>query len=205
MASSTGIPPALTWILASSGAWLVYSAVRGLSPLDEIRAALTGQASPGPRIVPDLAGVPVQPTSPEGAAIAADKAQLAPTGPCRPPSQLVPIGQGSHKLTPAAAQAFQLWQAAYGAPIKLTDSYRTCAAQAEGYKADPTRFAAPGSSLHPKGLAVDVNLAAIGAQPGTATFDRLYSTARQLGWYNPRGPGRGDGKEPWHFSYGVSG
>jgi hypothetical protein len=165
---------------------------------------LTGQASPGPQPL-DLAGVPVTPSSPEGQAVAADKAQLAPTGQCRPPAQLVKIGQGGHSLAPAAAQAFQLWQAAFGAPIKLTDSYRTCAQQAAGYSSDPGRFAAPERSWHPKGLAVDVNLAAIGATPGGATFDRLYLTARQTGWYNPRGPGRGDGKEPWHFSYGGAG
>ena len=138
---------------------------------------------------------------------------LVGTGTVQP--ALVSIGQGSHRLAPAAAAAFSTWQGIFGAPITLTDSYRSTQQQADSYaravaNGQPDRFAQPGRSWHERGTAVDVNLQAIGASPTgnaaqRATFQRLYSASVAAGWCNPRGPGRGDGAEPWHFSFGGCG
>jgi hypothetical protein len=110
-----------------------------------------------------------------------------------------------------AADAFRYWSALFGGPIPVTDSYRSTAQQQAAYDksvaaGDPDRFAPPGTSWHERGQAVDVNLSVIGAHPaGTPTqravWQRLYTASVATGWCNPRGPGRGDQKEPWHFSF----
>lgn len=202
------IPPVVTWGLVSVGAWLVYTAVRGLSPLAELTAALQG----GPR--PPKVGPAVSPSATAGPTIGqVGGPALVGSGTVQP--ALVSIGQGSHRLAPEAAAAFTTWQSIFGGPITLTDSYRSTQQQADAYAkavaaGELDRFAPPGRSWHEKGLAVDVNLQAIGASPTgnatqRATFQRLYTASVAAGWCNPRGPGRGDSAEPWHFSYGGCG
>lgn len=202
------VPPLIPWTLGTVGAWLIYTSVRGLSPLAEVRAALTGEPSPGRTAgsrpaTATLTGANVAGAQGAPATVPAATAGTVPT--------LVTIGQGGHRLAPDAAAALNRWAAAFGAPILITDSYRDYATQAEGHAKDPGRFADPSKSAHPKGRAVDVNLGAVGAQApgrglsdntGNATWRRLYSSAVATGWCNPRGATRGDGKEPWHFSFG---
>lgn len=202
------IPPVVTWGLVTAGMWLVYTAVRGLSPLAELTAALQG----GPR--PPKVGPAVSPSAPAGPTIGqVGGPALVGSGTVQP--ALVSIGQGGHKLAPAAAAAFATWASIFGGPIPVTDSYRSTQQQADAYAAsvaagDPDRFAPPGKSWHERGTAVDVNLGAIGASPTgspdqRAVWQRLYSASVAAGWCNPRGPGRGDQKEPWHFSFGGCG
>ena len=73
-------------------------------------------------------------------------------------------------------------------PIILTGSIRSCATQTRLWRSDNKRFAAPGSTLHPHGLAIDVS-----------TFF-LNATIRALllnhGWRQSR-----PDDEPWHFSF----
>ena len=72
------------------------------------------------------------------------------------PADLVPIGQGGHRLRPVAAAGFAAWQAAYGRTIWITDSWRSATQQADCVRRKPTWCAPPSQSWHVKGLAVDV-------------------------------------------------
>lgn len=182
------------------GGGLVWAALTGRSPLDELRAALTTgrpSGSTGRRLDVDQAagiGAVVEAGATVGQ-LAGEAAAAA--------GELVPIGQGSHRLTGAAAAAFKRWEAAYGRTIPVTDSYRSYAQQAAGHRADPDRFAAPTSSAHVTGQAVDVNLRALGilqGRRGESSYDRLYNAAVATGWCSYT---KGLSGDTWHFSYGV--
>ncbi|WP_258724122.1 M15 family metallopeptidase [Cellulomonas sp. NS3] len=107
-----------------------------------------------------------------------------------------------------AAAAFDRLAAAYerdlGEPLRVTDSYRTFAAQVAVKAAKPGLAATPGRSNHGRGVAVD--LAGFG---GVGQFDRpgylwMKAHAAEHGWYHPRwaGPGGVGPAEPWHWEYG---
>lgn len=199
-----GIPPLVTWSLVTIGAWLIYASVKGLSPKAELFAALGGKPSPGP--------TPLSPLLTSLGATASD--DTTPTNSSRQASVVAGTDQasmvrnrdGGPLLSPTSSAQFDLWERAYGRKIPA-DGWRSMQAQADGHAADPGRFADPTKSRHPKGQAVDVDLKALGANAGreagsgNAEFNKLYSAAVATGWCNPRGPGRGDGREPWHFSY----
>ncbi|GLZ39187.1 hypothetical protein Acsp05_28110 [Actinokineospora sp. NBRC 105648] len=121
-----------------------------------------------------------------------------------PLTALCPLGQGSHVLRCDAAEAFRAMSAAYaavfGAPICLTDSYRTFAAQVRLYAVKPALAAVPGTSNHGWGLAVDL---CGGVQSfGSAEYAWMISNAALFGWSNPpwARPGRGR-EEPWHWEF----
>jgi len=97
---------------------------------------------------------------------------------------------GTVKLTPQAMAAYLAACERAGHQIVLTGSWRSCASQTRGYEKDPGRFAAPGSSLHPRGLAIDVR---------TPVSERDRSALAAEGWKQSRAD------EPWHFSWGVAG
>lgn len=102
----------------------------------------------------------------------------------RPSGNIVPVvGQKGHFLDAAAAASLQ------GIPVRLTDSFRTNAQQADLYRRKPGLAAKPGRSLHEKGLAIDV-----------ANWREVRHLLLAAGWkqFNAK-------KEPWHFSYGVTG
>lgn len=201
------IPPVLPYSAALVGVWLAYTAARNESPLDVLRGVLSGNRET-PRALNPAAGdaAGTSPGVTAGATqgdIAAGLGAVTVTG--SGAAGMVSIGQGGHKLAPGAAAAFKRWEALFGRQITVTDSYRDPATQAAGYAKDPGRFASPAKSRHPRGEAVDVNLQALGAVPPGATWDRLYSTAVAAGWCNPRGPYKGDHREPWHFSWNGCG
>jgi LAS superfamily LD-carboxypeptidase LdcB len=93
------------------------------------------------------------------------------------------------KLTPAAMRGFREAERIRGKHILVTGSLRTCAFQQQQYDSAPGRFAAPGSSAHPRGLAIDT------LNADQATKDAL----RAAGWTQSRA-----GDEPWHWSFGVT-
>lgn len=107
-----------------------------------------------------------------------------------PETELVEIGQGGHKLRGDAAAGFAAWQAAYGAMIPITDSYRSWDLQARRHAEEPGRFVAPEHSAHVAGNAVDVNM-------GLIDEARLLEAARATGWCQSAVKKR----EPWHFSF----
>lgn len=119
-----------------------------------------------------------------------------------PSSALTSVG-GGHKMYGDAARAFtEMRDAARrdGVNIKLTDSYRTYAAQVDvarrkgiyGVRQPNGKLglaARPGTSNHGLGRAVDVNL---GASPGASQW--LRANAARFGFKTiPR--------EPWHWEY----
>lgn len=118
---------------------------------------------------------------------------------CTDPAQLQLIGQGNHKLAPAAAVAFARAEQLYGGRITVTDSYRSCAHQQQRYEetrlTEPGRFAPAKSSRHTRGEAVDVNLVVMGA-----SNSKLFAALRTAGWCQAR-----PSDEPWHWSYNGCG
>jgi cell wall-associated NlpC family hydrolase len=121
-----------------------------------------------------------------------------------PPSAMCPIGVGSHQLRCDAAAAFRAMSAAYassfGAPICVTDSYRTYASQVRLYGEKPALAAVPGTSNHGWGLALDL---CGGIQTfGTAPYAWMVANAGRFGFLHPTwaDPGRGR-EEPWHWEF----
>lgn len=102
-------------------------------------------------------------------------------------------------LNPAAMASFQEASRVLGAPIRVTDSYRTHEQQAAAYARKPGIAAPPGSSYHERGLAIDVDADAYGGY-GSPAFRRVTEVLESLGWhrFDPQ-------DEPWHFSYLVTG
>jgi hypothetical protein len=79
-----------------------------------------------------------------------------------------------------------------GRPILLTGSWRSCDLQRQLHASDPGRFADPDGSLHPQGLAIDINT----QQPD---FDKAHAALDDIGWHRAR-----PDDEPWHHSWGYS-
>lgn len=102
-------------------------------------------------------------------------------------------------LNPTAMASFQEASRILGAPIRVTDSYRSHEQQAAAYARKPGLAAPPGSSYHERGLAIDVDGDAYGGY-ASAAFRRVVEALESLGWhrFDPQG-------EPWHFSYLVTG
>ncbi len=189
------------------GGGLIYAAFTGQSPLNELRKALeTGKLDGPPEGGRSIATVAPTPIGEPGATYnigTVPKPDPAAGSTATGPLNLVPIGQGSHRLAAPAAAAFAAWERAYGAKIIVTDSYRSQQQQAAGNAADPGRFASASGSAHPMGLAVDVNLPiTTGGQSrkGQARYDRLAAAGASTGWRSYTGGVSGD---TWHFSYGV--
>jgi len=200
------VPPVITWTLVTVGAFLVYASILGLSPMDELRAALGGKKGPGRKPLSPLL-TELGATNDGSAVSYPSRAASVAAGATSADSMV--SGDGTPLLRRDALTGFLAWQTAYGSKI-VGSGWRSLEQQAAGYASDPDRFAAPDKSWHPKGLAVDVDLAASGAAmgPGGAVspgFARLYAAALATGWCNPRGPYKGDHKEPWHFSFGGCG
>jgi hypothetical protein len=202
------------------GAWLIYSAIRGIPPLEAIRAALSGAPSPdtgagsgGPPPVsgttpttttppPAAAGRtgstpgtdPGEVVTPLGAAAYAGAVALAAPyrlGTSDPAT--VPIGYGGHRLAAPAAGAYTLAGRYFGRTIPVTDSTRTRAQQADCYRRKPDLCAPPGRSMHERGLAIDVDTSKV--DPNAPALVYALTNA---GWR------RYDrAREPWHWSYGT--
>lgn len=132
-------------------------------------SALTGTSPHGPI-----------PAKPKGPGTVPDASQL----------DLVNIGQGSHRLTRAAAASFAAVETAVGRQVKVTDSYRTDAQEQDLARRKPG-YGVPGYSLHEVGLAVDVV---------DMTAVDIINAFTAEGWvrWNPTG-------EPWHWSYWLRG
>jgi hypothetical protein len=78
-----------------------------------------------------------------------------------------------------------------GRPILLTGSWRSCALQTHLHAEDPSRFASPDGSLHPQGLAIDVDTRIV-------DFDKAHAALTHVGWKRAR-----PDDEPWHHSWGF--
>jgi cell wall-associated NlpC family hydrolase len=121
-----------------------------------------------------------------------------------PPSALCPLGVAGHSLRCDAAAAYRAMSAAFattfGAPICITDSYRTYASQVRLYGQKPSLAAVPGTSNHGWGLAVD--LCGGIEHYGTAPYAWMKANAGRFGFLHPDWAEPGNGREePWHWEY----
>ncbi|MGY2067370.1 D-alanyl-D-alanine carboxypeptidase family protein [Blastococcus sp. SYSU DS0619] len=121
-----------------------------------------------------------------------------------PPSAMCPLGVGGHSLRCDAAAAYRAmssaYAAAFGAPLCITDSYRTYAGQVRLYGEKPALAAVPGTSNHGWGLAVDL---CGGIQTfGTRQYAWMVAHAGRFGFLHPTWADPGNGREePWHWEY----
>ncbi|SDC51966.1 D-alanyl-D-alanine carboxypeptidase [Geodermatophilus telluris] len=121
-----------------------------------------------------------------------------------PTAALCPVARG-HALRCDAAAGYaalaQAYQAAFGTPLCITDSYRSMGAQVDAFRRKPALAAVPGTSNHGWALAVDlcggINVA------GTPQWTWMTQHAGAFGFVNPdwARPG-GEKPEPWHWEYG---
>jgi len=196
---------------------------RGVDPIPEVRATLgrieeivasAEQLTTAFRALLDgvLATLPSAATAPApdaapGAAPSirdllpgTERVGIATTGPPLPPGMSNELARWEGvTLNVEAMRSFQRASLALGAPIRVTDSYRSHAQQAAAYANKPGLAAPPGSSYHERGLAIDVDGDAYGGY-GSEAFRRVAETLEALGWHR-FDPAR----EPWHFSYRVTG
>ncbi len=122
-----------------------------------------------------------------------------------PASSLCTLWQKDEKLRADAAVALAklnvAYKQAFGKDLCITDSYRTLSEQytvkaLRGYLA-----AAPGSSRHGLGEAID--LCGGSKVAGTETFRWLRANAQRFGWENPdwAEPGGSGPTESWHWEF----
>lgn len=203
------VPTVVPWLVGFTGAGLLVAAIKNQSPIGELRAALTGDPSTKAPIIAggtaaDLASVD---------RVTSSTSSTSGANVVRTPLAAPNTGLWLDK---SAADAFVAWSAAFGQPIRLTGAGRTSAEQAAGWAANPERFAKPGTSLHERGAAVDVDTGWMSSL-GASGQSRLRLTARATGWGQARykrgeaGCGKAasgaakDNDEPWHFSWGACG
>lgn len=122
-----------------------------------------------------------------------------------PTEYLCPLSVDKTKLLRAdAADAFNRLSKAYkgkfGSDICVTDAYRSLAEQIDVKRRKPKLAAAPGTSNHGLGLAVDLGC---GAQTfGTPVDLWLRANAPSFGWVHPKwADPSGSKPEPWHWEY----
>jgi hypothetical protein len=206
------LPPIVPYSLLVFGTYLGYSAIRNVSPLQELRGALSGVPA-RPAIDTASSTPPAAGTGPATAGVALTPA----TGDnddnrrTEPPLVALPYNSG-HRVTAQFAARYVQWVAAFGEPIPVTDSYRSYQSQAASHAADSHRFGSPDTSLHVEGNAVDVNLTKLqasytGNPAAKAKYVKLWNTAKAAGLCaaryditNPAGLGKGTQDEPWHFA-----
>lgn len=122
-----------------------------------------------------------------------------------PLDALCPLPQDGHRLRADAAYAFtqldEAYRARFGEPICVTDSYRPLDAQVAVFGTKPDLAAAPGTSNHGWGTAVD--LCGGIEEFGTEQHIWMQWNAPLFGWFHP-GWAQQDGSrpEPWHWEYG---
>ncbi|MBW3647360.1 MAG: D-alanyl-D-alanine carboxypeptidase family protein [Actinobacteria bacterium] len=141
-----------------------------------------------------FAGAGCQPASPYGEA----------NGFLSPASLCLLASGGGHRLRTDAGRAFDALsrarQAATGAPLCVTDSYRSYPEQVDVFKRKPELAATPGRSQHGWGLAVDL---CGGVQTfGSEAHVWMQLNAPRYGWIHP-GWARAGGSRPeaWHWEY----
>lgn len=122
-----------------------------------------------------------------------------------PRDQLCALGVASHRLRCDAAAAYTAmsaaYQAAFGSPLCITDSYRSLDAQVDAHHRKPRITAIPGTSNHGWGLAVD--LCGGINRFGTAQTAWMAANAARYGWLHPDwAQAGGSNPEPWHWEYG---
>lgn len=126
-----------------------------------------------------------------------------------PASALCAIPGSGMQLRADAAEAWaslqEAFKEAFGRYPCVNNGYRTYAQQASMHAANPGMVAAPGTSNHGLGLALDLCTASDGVA-GTSAWNWMDTHASDYGWALPSWarPG-GSRPEPWHWEYVASG
>ena len=122
-----------------------------------------------------------------------------------PASELceLPSAEG-HFLRLDAARAWwrlgQAFSSRFGASVCITDAYRSYQTQAVLYGAKPGLAAAPGTSNHGWGVALD--LCGGVEDYNSAPHQWLRRHGKRFGWMNPQwAQADGSQPEPWHWEY----
>ena len=97
------------------------------------------------------------------------------------------------KLQRAALRSLQAAEDAIGDKIWLTGSWRSCSLQSELYASDSHRYAAPSTTAHCRGLAIDVS-----QNQTKGKLDKIHKALTYRHWHQARPT-----DEPWHYSLGV--
>jgi hypothetical protein len=172
-------------LAALAAATLLYSGIKGYNPASFFTSVFTGQEPT------KLAGL----SDTVASVVDTGLGLIDTSGTCNDAVPTVTYSNGTPggvKLQPSAMDAFKRAEERAGRKIILTGSWRSCAVQVASHASNPERFASPGSSYHPKGLAIDVNM--------TNSYSKAVVAALlATGWCHPRSD------EPWHFSYGGCG
>jgi hypothetical protein len=189
--------------LAGLAYLLAYSAWTGSSVTDELSALVRGERSPGKALAESRSTTSTNPfegltlggvgsPAPDPSVPSPTSASNNATDSTGRPITLVSIGQSGHRLQPDTAAAFKRAETRFGGTIKITDSYRSRAQQADCHRRKPTICAAAGKSDHEDGDAVDVVDSANG---------KLIQALMDEGFVRARCDSDGC-DEPWHFSRG---
>ena len=121
------------------------------------------------------------------------------------PGSLCPLWRApGHKLRADAAKAFNAMSkfhaATRGAPLCVTDSYRSYSEQVALYQRKPGLAAVPGTSNHGWGVAVD--LCGGVERFGTSAHEWMRANAPRFGWIHPDWARQGGSKpEAWHWEF----
>lgn len=122
-----------------------------------------------------------------------------------PDSALCPLWQAAgHKLRADSAAAFnrlsQLHAATVGGPLCVTDSYRSYGEQVSVYRRKPGLAAAPGTSEHGWGKAIDFCGGV--ERYGSDAFYWMKQNAGRFGFFHPAwAEPSGSKPEAWHWEY----
>jgi zinc D-Ala-D-Ala carboxypeptidase len=123
-----------------------------------------------------------------------------------PESALCHLPETSHELTKDAAHSWwrlsKAFSRRFGERPCITDSYRSLSTQQALRAAKPGLAAAPGTSNHGWGTALDL---CGGAEVfGSEVQSWLLANASRWGWRNPEWAQQGGSKpEPWHWEFGL--
>ena len=122
-----------------------------------------------------------------------------------PASMLCTLWDGDHQLRADAAVAIAKLNVAYqqefGRPICISDAYRTIGEQYSVRAVRGWLAAAPGTSVHGVGRAVD--LCDDVENAGSRTHRWMVENGPRYGWKNPEWalPGGSGPREPWHWEF----
>ncbi|MGY1833798.1 D-alanyl-D-alanine carboxypeptidase family protein [Blastococcus sp. SYSU DS0510] len=122
-----------------------------------------------------------------------------------PAEALCRLGVARHALRCDAAAAYAQLDAAYeaefGTPLQITDSYRSFSAQVAAFHAKPALAAVPGTSNHGWALAIDLGGGVNVAR--TPEWNWMTANAARFGFVQPDWARPGSEKpEPWHWEFG---
>jgi cell wall-associated NlpC family hydrolase len=123
-----------------------------------------------------------------------------------PGDALCALGVARHALRCDAAASYvkmsAAFEATFGSPLCITDSYRSYASQVSAFHRKPGLAAVPGTSNHGWALAVDlcggINVA------GSPQWTWMTANAGRFGFVQPDWARPGSEKpEPWHWEFGY--